>query len=127
MTRIVTAGEVAFSNVTEHEAYQGQSTGRYSLVVRLSESDASALSDMGIKLKDYEGVAQRKFVSKYHIPVVDLDNNPVGGEVPYGSKVRILWKAGPAHPVHGVPCYIDKVRVVEFAEGTEGGEEPSDF
>ena len=120
MTGIVTQGTVAFSNLTECEVYQGQSTGRYSVVITMDPSDASALEDMGVKLKDYEGKAQRKFASKFHVDVLDLDNNPVQGEVPYGSKVRLLWKpSDDSHPQHGVATYLNKVRVVEFAEGTD--------
>lgn len=116
MTGIVTQGVVAFSNVDQMEVFDGQSTGRYSLVIQLDEVDASKLSDMGVNVKDYKGTAQRKFASKFKVDVLDMDNEPVQGEVPYGSKVRVLWKAGDPHPQHGVGTYLNKVRVVEFAE-----------
>lgn len=126
MTGIVTNGVVAFSNLTEFETYKGQSTGRYSLVLTLGEADAAALGDMGIKVREYKESKQRKFASKFHVPVVDMEDHPVSGEIPYGSKVRLLWVAGDAHPVHGVATYLNKVRVVEFSEN-EGGEDPEDF
>ena len=116
MTGIVTQGVVAFSNVDQMEVFDGQSTGRYSVVIQLDEVDASKLSDMGVNVKDYKGTAQRKFASKFKVDVLDMDNEPVQGEVPYGSKVRVLWKAGDPHPQHGVGTYLNKVRVVEFAE-----------
>jgi len=117
MTGIVTQGVVAFCNLTEHEVYQGQTTGRYSIVVNMEPNVASQLEDLGVKVKDYEGKAQRKFASKFHVDVVDVDNKPVQGEIPYGSKVRLLWKASDdAHPQHGTATYLNKVRVVEFAE-----------
>jgi hypothetical protein len=127
MTGIVTTGVVAFSNLDEMESYQGQSTGRYSLVIRLDDVAASALADMGIKLREYEGVAQRKFASKYKVDVLDLAGNPVPGEIPYGSKVRVLWKAGDAHPVHGVSTYLNKVRIVELADNDDGDYVPDEF
>jgi hypothetical protein len=128
MTGIVTAGVVAFSNITEHEMYDGKSTEAYSLVINMEPNAASKLADMGVKLKNYEGKAQRKFKSKYHVGVVDGDDRPFSGEIPYGSEVRILWKDGPAHPQHGVPTYINKVRVVVLADvGLEDGEVPSEF
>jgi hypothetical protein len=129
MTALVTAGIAAFSNLTEPEVYQGQSTGRYSLVITLGEADASKLEDMGIKVRQYEGTSQRKFASKFHVPIVDADDRPFNGEIPYGSEVRVLWKAGEPHPVHGVSTYLNKVRVVTLAEGGDGenGEVPSDF
>jgi hypothetical protein len=126
MTGIVTNGVVAFSNVAEMETYEGQSTGRYSLVIKLDEKDASALADMGVKVKDYKGEAQRKFASKFKVDVLDIENEPVQGEIPYGSKVRVLWKAGDPHPQHGVGTYLNKVRVVEFAE-SDGMEAPEEF
>ncbi len=126
MTGIVTEGVVAFSNLTECEQYQGQSTGRYSLVITISEAEAAKLGDMGIKVKEYNGNSQRKYSSKFHVPVVDMDNRPVSGEIPFGSKVRVLWKDGDAHPVHGVPTYLNKVRLVELSENGDV-EEPSDF
>ena len=127
MTGIVTAGTVAFSNLTECEVYQGQSTGRYSVVVTMDPHDAGVLGDMGVKLKDYEGKAQRKFASKFHVDVLDMDSNPVQGEIPCGSKVRLLWKPSlDSHPQHGVATYLNKVRVVEFAEMSEG-DAPEEF
>ena len=126
MTGIVTSGVVAFSNIEEFEVYDGQSTGRYSLVINMEPADASVLENMGVKVKEYDGKAQRKFASKFKVDVLDLDNNPVSGEVPYGSKVRLLWNAGQDHPQHGVGTYLNKVRVVEFADGMDG-ETPEDF
>ena len=123
MTGIVTQGVVAFSNLTEPEQYQGQSTGRYSLVLTIADGEVSKLEDMGIKVRSYEDTRQRKWASKFHVPVVDAEDKPFVGEIPYGSVVRVLWKAGDAHPVHGVATYLNKVRVVELSEG----EAPDDF
>ena len=123
----VTSGTVAFSNLTECEMYQGQSTGRYTVVVTMDDAEAAKLSDVGVKLKDYEGRAQRKFASKFPVTVVDVDNNVVSGEVPYGSVVRLLWSPSKeAHPQHGVGTYLNRVRVVEFAE-TGQGPVPDEF
>ena len=126
MTGLVTSGIVAFSNLDEHEVFDGQSTGRYSLVINMEPKDASVLEDMGVKLREYDGKAQRKFSSKYKVDVLDMDNNPVQGEINYGSKVRVLWKDGPKHPSHGVGTYLNKVRVVEWAEH-DGDETPEEF
>jgi len=123
----VTTGIVAFCNLTEHEMYNGKTTGRYSIVIGMDEQEGSKLSDKGVKVKDYEGTAQRPFRSKFKVDVVDLEGEPVQGEIPYGSKVRLLWADGPADPSHGVPTYLNKVRVVEFAEGGGGGEIPEEF
>jgi len=111
---------VNFSNVTQHDMYNGQSTGAYSMTITLSEDDASTLSSQGVKIKDYEGSKQRKFKSKYDILTVDSEGNKYNGEVPYNSRVRLKYKTGPAHPVHGTPVYLEAVKVLEEAEVAEG-------
>ena len=52
-------GVVAFANLAEHEVYNGQSTGKYSLVLTLDDSEAEKLEKEGIKLKMYKNQAQR--------------------------------------------------------------------
>lgn len=126
MTQLVLEGEVAFSNVREHEFYQGQDTGRYSLVCTMGEAEAAQLADLGVKVREYEGKKQRKFASKFHIPVVDANDEPFETEIPYGSKVRLLVQTGNEHPVHGTPTYLDRVRVLELAEN-DAGSTPAEF
>jgi hypothetical protein len=115
-------GEVAFSNLTEHELYEGRSTGKYSLVLTIGDAEATLLEGDGIAVKTYEGNRQRKFTSKFQPVVVDLDDQPVTGELPRGSKVRVLYKAGDPTD-KGTPAYANRVRVVEFAEA----EVPDEF
>lgn len=119
MSSQVIEGTVNFSNVTQHDVYNGQSTGAYSLTITMSEEDASALSADGVKIKEYEGAKQRKFKSKYDIVRVDSDGNRFEGEIPYNSKVRLKYKSGPAHPVHGTPTYLEAVKVLELPEMSE--------
>lgn len=119
MSSQVIEGTVNFSNVTQHDVYNGQSTGAYSLTITMSEEDATALSADGVKIKEYEGAKQRKFKSKYDIVRVDSDGNRFEGEIPYNSKVRLKYKSGPAHPVHGTPTYLEAVKVLELPEMTE--------
>jgi len=107
---------VNFSNVTQHDVFNGQSTGAYSMTVTLSEEDAAALAANGVKIKDYQGNKQRKFKSKYEIKVFDDQGTPYSGEVPYNSKVRLKYKLGQPHPVHGVATYLEAVKVLEEAE-----------
>jgi len=120
MSSQVIEGTVNFSNVTQHDVYNGQSTGAYSMTITMSEDDASALSSLGVKIKDYEGNKQRKFKSKYDIALFDAEGNKYNGEVPYNSRVRLKYKTGPAHPVHGTPTYLEAVKVLEEADAPEG-------
>jgi hypothetical protein len=115
MSNVVT-GKVAFSNLTEHEQYRGQSTNKYSLVVTLDEAEAQKLADLGVRLKDYEGVAQRKFTSQFSVQVIDLEDQPVSGELQRGSEVRLLYKLGDDHPQYGPSCYLNKVRLVSTGD-----------
>jgi len=123
----VVTGKVAFSNLTEHESYMGQSTGKYSLVITLDAENAAQLSDAGIRLKDYNDTQQRKFSSKFVVPVVDMDDQPHSGEIPRGSVVRILYKNGDDHPQWGVTPYLNRVRLVELAEFAGEDETPEEF
>lgn len=121
----VIEGIVNFSNVTKHDVFNGQDTGAYSMTITMSEDDATELSAQGVKIKDYQGNKQRKFKSKYDIKLFDAEGNPYNGEVPYNSKVRLKFKLGNAHPVHGVATYLEAVKVLEEAEMLES--ESADF
>lgn len=113
---MITTGKVAFDNLREHEMYQGKTTGRYSVTLTMEDSEADKLAGIGVKLREYEGNQQRKFASQYEVQVVDLEGMPFKGAVPRDSIVRVQWKSGNTHPVHGTPTYLNAVRVLEVAE-----------
>ena len=117
----VLEGNVAFANLDEHEVYQGQSTGKYSLVLSLEGADADMLAERGVKLREYEGTKQRKFASKFDVPVFDAEGMDWRGRLTRGSKVRIQYQEGDEHPVHGVSTYLNKVKVLELAETEDSG------
>ena len=116
----VIEGTVAFENLNEHEVYQGQSTGKYSMVISVDDPTACDLDAKGVKLREYEGTKQRKFSTKYDVPVLGADGQPFQGRVTRGSKVRLLWAEGNPHPVHGTSTYLNKVKVLEVAEADDG-------
>ena len=118
----VVEGTIAFENLDTHEMFQGQSTEKYSVVISVDDATADNLSSMGIKMREYEGVKQRKFSTKYDVPVMDADGQPFAGRIGRGSKVRLLWAEGQPHPVHGTGTYLNKIKVLEVAE-QEGGED----
>ena len=60
----VVEGIVNFSNITQHDVFNGQDTGQYSMTVTLDEDDASTLAASGVKIKDYQGA---KPVSYTHL------------------------------------------------------------
>jgi hypothetical protein len=108
-------GTVVFSNIETEDQYKGKPVG-YNLVLALDEQDASFLSDQGVSIKRYEDKAQRKFRTKSIPKVVNVEGDAIQGEVPYGSKVRVAYVLGEPNPEHGVPCYLNAVRVLERAE-----------
>ena len=116
MSSQVIEGVVNFSNVTQHDVYNGQDTGTYSMTITMSEDDAAGLASQGVKIKDYEGNKQRKFKSKFDVSLYTAEGDKYTGEVPYNSRVRLKFKTGPAHPVHGTPTYLEAVKVLEEAE-----------
>ena len=120
MTAQVVEGIVNFSNITKHDVYNGQDTGAFSRTVTLSEDDANQMASNGVKIKDYQGAKQRKFRTKYDIKAFDAEGNPYMGEIPYNSRVRLKYKLGQPHPVHGVSTYLEAVKVLEEAEMAEG-------
>jgi len=120
MTAQVVEGIVNFSNITKHDVYNGQDTGAFSMTVTLSEDDANQMASNGVKIKDYQGAKQRKFKSKYDIKAFDAEGKPYMGEIPYNSRVRLKYKLGQPHPVHGVSTYLEAVKVLEEAEMAEG-------
>ena len=119
----ITTGTVAFANLEEHEIYNGESTGKYSLTLTVDESEADALAQAGVKLREYEGNKQRKFSTKYPVSIIDKDDEPFRGPLGRGSVVKVLWKAGQPHPVHGTSTYMMKVRVLEEADDLGANEE----
>ena len=78
-------GTVAFQNLQQTEVYQGQDTGRYTLTLSLEEDMAEKLSSEGVKVKDYEGTAQRKFASKFRVRIVNANDERFTGPIPTGS------------------------------------------
>ena len=88
----VVEGTLAFENLDTHEMYQGQSTGKYSVVISVD------------------------------VPVYDKEGMPFTGRIGRGSKVRLLWQEGPPHPVHGTSTYLNKIKVLEVAEQDDGEE-----
>ena len=64
-----------FSHLKEMDEYNGQSTGKYSIMLTMAQDDASLLESKGVKVKEYEGKKQRKFTSKFDVPVFDANGD----------------------------------------------------
>jgi hypothetical protein len=121
----VITGKVAFANLTEHESFNGQSTGKYSVVLSLDEDEAQKLQNEGVKIKTYKNQPQRKFTTQYEdFTVIDNDGEPVSkASVRWGDTVRVKYNVGKPHPVHGSSPYLQAIRVLEKAEFEDADEE----
>lgn len=112
-------GIVAFSHVTEHEEYNGKTTEKYSLTVTLDDEVADELASNGVKIKQYQPedkvFKQRKFTTRFDLRVIDADDKPYSGEIPRNSRVRLLYNLGNQGGEHGVPVYMNAIRVLEEA------------
>ena len=122
---MITEGIANFVNLTETEFFNGKDTGKYSIMLTIEDDQVSTLEDAGVTVKEYKNQKQRKFVTQYDgFTVVDTDGESISKNIPYGSKVRILWEAGKPHPTHGSAPYLKKIRVLELAEhDVEGSED----
>ena len=133
MSLSVTEGYIAFSHVLTEDQYQGQDVG-YNVTLCMDKEEAAKLSALDVIIKDYQGVAQRKFKSGYSIDVLDDNGQAMSmtEELPRGTKVRVQWKHGNIHPQHGLATYANRIKVLEMGTGDiplafENAEETTDF
>lgn len=133
MSLSVTEGYIAFSHVLTEDQYQGQDVG-YNITLCMDKEEAAKLYALGVIIKDYQGVAQRKFKSGYSIDILDDNGQAMSmtEELPRGTKVRVQWKHGNMHPQHGLATYANRVKVLEMGTGDipldfENAEETTDF
>ena len=125
---MITEGVVAFSNLAETEKFNGQDTGKYSIVLTLEQEEADKLSDAGIIVKEYKNQPQRKFVTKFpNFPVMDTEGDTIDKYIPYGSKVRVLWEPGKPHTTHSVPPYFKKIKGLEMSQRVDSTNPEEDF
>lgn len=118
---IIEAETIFRTHLTVHEEYQGQSTGKFGLQLKLSEAQVEKLTADGVKTKMYEGQSLRKFSSRYAIEVFD-DNGRVAPEnvteLPSGSIVRLEYTTK-QHPTAGEVPYAKRVMILQLAEDKE--------
>jgi len=133
MSLSVTEGYIAFSHVLTEDQYQGQDVG-YNVTLCMDAEEAAKLSALDVIIKDYQGVAQRKFKSGYSIDVLDDNGQAMSmtEELPRGTKVRVQWKHGNIHPQHGLATYANRIKVLEMGTGDiplafDSAEETTDF
>jgi hypothetical protein len=108
------------THLTQHDVYQGQSTGKYSIQIQLEGTVASKLTKAGVIIKEYDGEPIRKFTSRYDVPVHISDTETWDKELPSGTKVRLEYITK-KHPTAGEVPYVKRVLVLEMGEGGSSG------
>lgn len=112
--------------LTHFDEYQGQSTDKYSIQIKLDNKVAAKLAKDGVVIKDYDGEPIRKFTSRYDVPVYVNNTDLWDKELPSGTKVRLEYITK-KHPSAGQVPYVKRVLVLEMGEGHDGGGDPAFF
>ena len=120
--------QVVFCNITKEDSF----SGKYQIVVQMTEDQAADAEEQGIavKTKEYDGKTQHQatFKSKYPPAIVDGATKPYalnGQELPRGSEVNIKcsfrdW-VSPCKTKKGTGQDLSAVQVVTMAEAGAGG------
>jgi hypothetical protein len=92
------------------------------LTVTLDDGSIAQLESQGVKMRQYspdggDPQFQRKFASKFNVPLYEANGDEFMGAITRGSLVRVQYSLGDEHPVHGFTPYLDKVKVLELATG----------
>ena len=135
---MITKGIAKFVYLDSTEKFNNEDTGKYTLTVGLSTSEAKKLVDAGVKVRSYtdketgKEIKIRKFSTQYKLQdnmIQTVSGEVMGTDFGSGSDVEVLWKAGNAHPTHGVATYLTAIKVADEHEpGYKGSnEEISEF
>jgi hypothetical protein len=135
---MITKGIAKFVYLDSTEKFNNEDTGKYTLTVGLSTSEAKKLVDAGVKVRSYtdketgKEIKIRKFSTQYKLQdnmIQTVSGEVIGTDFGSGSDVEVLWKAGNAHPTHGVATYLTAIKVADEHEpGYKGSnEEISEF
>ena len=130
---MITKGIAKFVYLDSTEKFNNEDTGKYTLTVGLSTSEAKKLVDAGVKVRSYtdkdtgKEIKIRKFSTQYKLQdnmIQTVSGEVIGTDFGSGSDVEVLWKAGNSHPTHGVATYITALKVADDHEpGYKGSNE----
>jgi len=104
--------------LTQHDVYQGQSTGKYVVQLKLDPATAKELEAIGVQIKEYEGEPIRKFSSKYQVPVFISKDEQWNDELPRDTKVKLEYITK-KHPTAGMVPYMKRILILEMGKEEE--------
>jgi len=117
---MITKGQALYVYLTETEKFDGEDTGKYTITVSLSNSEAKKLEEAGVKVKETKHpetgkiVKARKFATQFKLKdemIQTTDGEVIGDQFGALSDVAILWKEGQKHARHGVGTYLTAIKV----------------
>ena len=121
---MITKGIAKYIYLNTTEKFNGEDTGKYTITVGMSNSEAKKLEDAGIKVREFKddngkSYKARKFSTQYKLAdnMIQTESGEViGTNFGSGSNVEILWTAGEKHPTHGVATYLTAIKVADEHE-----------
>ena len=117
---MITKGEALYVYLQETEKFDGEDTGKYTITVGISDSEAKKLEKAGVKVKTSkhpetgEMTKARKFSTQFKLKdemIQTTEGEVIGDQFGTGSKITVLWKEGNDHPRHGVGTYLTAIKV----------------
>lgn len=130
---MITKGVAKYVYLDSTEKFNGEDTGKYTLTVGLSDAEAKKLEEAGVKVRTVadkdtgKEIKIRKFSTQYKLQdnmIQTVSGDVIGTDFGAGSDVQVLWKAGKAHPTHGVATYLTAIKVADDHEpGFKGADE----
>ena len=130
---MITKGVAKFVYLDSTEKFNNEDTGKYTLTVGLDKAEVKKLEEAGVKVRSYtdkdtgEEMKIRKFSTQWKLQdnmIQTVSGDVIGTDFGSGSEVSVLWKAGNAHPTHGVATYLTAIKVADDHEpGYKGADE----
>jgi len=124
--------EAKFVNLTEHESFDGKTTGRYSITMAFEEGSegakkvATAVAEADdfkgeghSPIKHREGNVEVKGKSKFDVRCVDANNNSISADqINFGDicRAEITFQAYQTGNSKGVTCYLQSVQKLRNRE-----------
>ena len=136
--------EAKFVNLTEHESFDGKTTGRYSITMAFEEGSEGAKKvaiavaeaddfkgEGHSPIKHREGNVEVKGKSKFDVRCVDANNNSIpADEIDFGDicRAEISFQSYQTGNSKGVTCYLQSVQKLRNREfgGSNGSPPPKD-
>jgi|TARA_Y100000289_G_C3904089_1_gene140885 hypothetical protein len=112
--RHVIEGDVAFCHLRTPDVYKGAPKDNYEITVSISDEDSEKLKAQGVKVKDYNGTAQRHFTTKEKLTIFSPDMTVWDGdEIARGSRVKLVYQLSKEpYDNYGYSAYVSDIQII---------------